>query len=153
MCPSENAPTKNSNAKLFRRSSMDDDASDGRPVSSATTHIFSTRRHALHSPCHPKLSSSAHTSLLMSPLVTISMLTYSQSVTPLSMLRILTQHHHPPHFILPAHYYDPGDHNCNTLSRGASFTKRTTHVIVVLLPAMAGQLYTSWIKRWQTTDA
>ena len=35
MCPSENAHTTNSNAKLFRRSSMDGDASDGRPVGSA----------------------------------------------------------------------------------------------------------------------
>ena len=35
----------------------------------------------------------------MSPLITISMLTYSQSVTLLSMLRILTQHHqHPTSF-------------------------------------------------------
>ena len=125
MGPSENAHTTNSNAKFFRRSSMDDDASDGRPVSSATTCIFLACQHALHSPCCPKLSSSACTSLLTSPLITISMLTYLQSVTLLLMLRILTQHHHPPHFILPACYYDPSHHNCNALSHGASFTKRT----------------------------
>ena len=125
MCPSENAHTTNSNAKLFKRSSMDDDASDGRPISSATTCIFLACQHALHSPCCPKLSSSACTSLLTSPLITISMLTYSQSVTLLLMLWILTQHHHPPHFILPARYYDPSHDNCNALSHGASFTKHT----------------------------
>ena len=28
-----------------------------------------------------------------------------------------------PHFILPARYYDPGDHNCNPAGRGVSFIK------------------------------
>ena len=44
--------------------------------------------------------------LLVSLLTTIFMLTYFQSVTPLSTLPIHTWHHHPPpHFVLPARYY------------------------------------------------
>ena len=45
-------------------------------------------------------------SLLMSPLITVFMLTYFQTVTLLSTLLIHTWHHHPPHFVLPARYYE-----------------------------------------------
>ena len=100
MCPSENSHAKNSNTKHFRRSSMDDDASkvDGPSLPVVLPYT------------------STHPTLLMPP----QFLTYSQSST---LLQILTQHQHPPCFILPARYYDPGDHICEAFSCGASFTK------------------------------
>ena len=123
MCPSENAHTTNSNTNLFRRSSVDDDASNhGRPVSSTTTHIFlSTSTH----PTLPMLPQAEQLSMhftshesprnyLYTDLFTISYTTLDASDSysaPSS-----------PHFILPVRYYDPGDHNCNALSHGASFT-------------------------------
>ena len=64
----------------------------------------------------------------VSTCVVVRMLTL-RTITPLSMLWILTRHHHPPpHFILPARYYDPDNHNCETFGRGASFTKSTPNV-------------------------
>ena len=134
-----------------------------------------------------------HTWLLMSPLITM---TYLQSVTPLSMLWILTQHHHPTSFsqlaiTIPAtitamqsatvhpspnvpkdieasnQIWSHCPHACvfdcfrcvvilahlclwiNTLEPFC-FNSMLVHM---LLPAVAGQLHTSLIKRWQTTCA
>ena len=92
-------------AKLFRKSSADDKASKADGSKPSTTVLASASTDpALPTP--PQAERLNTLLLLMSPLITVFMLTYFQTVTPLSTLPIHTWHHHPPHFILPARYYE-----------------------------------------------
>ena len=93
-CPGENAHTTNSNAKLFRRNSVDDKRHPNLVLLPSTSTLPSPRR--------PKRSGSAH---LLSLLIIVFMLTYLQSVAALSTIRILTPSHHPLASF-------SGDHNC-----------------------------------------
>ena len=93
-CPAENAHTTNSNAKLFRRNSVDDKRHPNLVLLPSTLTLPSPRR--------PKPSGSAH---LLSLLITVFPLTYLQSVAALSTIRILTPSHHPLASF-------SGDHNC-----------------------------------------
>ena len=94
-CPGENVHTMNSNAKLFRRNSVDDKWHPNLVLLPSTS--------TLPSPHRPKPSGSAH--LLSLRLITVFPLTYLQSVAALSTIRILT----PSHYPLASF---SGDHNC-----------------------------------------
>ena len=93
-CPGENAHTTNSNAKLFRRNSVDDKQHPNLVLLPSTS--------TLPSPHCPKPSGSAY---LLSLLITVFLLTYLQSVAALSTIRILTPSHHPLASF-------SGNHNC-----------------------------------------